>query len=163
MTIISLIAAIDEAGGLGFNNQLLCHLPADLQHFKAITMGKPVIMGRKTFDSIGKPLPGRVNIVLSRHSEVSIKDVLVFNSLGQALTEVQHYPEIMIIGGEQLFATAMHEANSLYITRIHHQFIADVFFPEIDMALWNCTAQEFRQRDEKNEYDMTFYRYERIK
>ncbi|EHL30763.1 hypothetical protein LDG_7191 [Legionella drancourtii LLAP12] len=112
MTIISLIAAIDEAGGLGFNNQLLCHLPADLQHFKAITMGKPVIMGRKTFDSIGKPLPGRVNIVLSRHSEVSIKDVLVFNSLGQALTEVQHYPEIMIIGGEQLFATAMHEANS---------------------------------------------------
>jgi dihydrofolate reductase len=163
MTTISLIAAIDEAGGLGFNNQLLCHLPADLQNFKKITMGKPVIMGRKTFDSIGKPLPGRVNIVLSRRSGASIKDVLVCDSLRHALSEVQYYPEIMIIGGEQLFATAMHDASYLYITRIHHQFTADVFFPEIDTTIWNCTSQEFRQRDEKNIYDMTFYIYERMK
>lgn len=162
MTIISLIAAIDEAGGLGFNNQLLCYLPADLQHFKTITMGKPVIMGRKTFDSIGKPLPGRLNLVLSRSAK-PIDGVVVCDSLERALIHSKDHPEIMIIGGEQLFAAAMQNASYLYITRIHHQFIADVFFPEIDATTWNCTSQESRQHDEKNKYDMSFYIYERIK
>lgn len=162
MSTISLIAAIDEAGGLGFNNQLLCHLPADLQHFKTITLGKPVIMGRKTFDSIGKPLPGRLNLVLSR-SQQAIDGVVVCDSLATALLRCQESPEIMIIGGEQLFAAAMDEANYLYITRIHHHFTADVFFPEIDATIWSCTSQEFRQHDEKNKYDMSFYIYERIK
>lgn len=160
MATISLIAAIDEAGGLGFNNQLLCHLPADLQHFKTITMGKPIIMGRKTFASIGKPLPGRLNIVLSRTTS-SIDGVLVFDSLEQALSKIQDNVEIMVIGGEQLFADAMHKANHLYITKIHHQFPADVFFPIIDEDVWNCINEEFRQRDEKNQYNMTFYTYAR--
>lgn len=160
MTIISLIAAIDEARGLGFNNQLLCHLPADLQHFKTTTMGKPIMMGRKTFESIGKPLPGRLNIVLS-HSLSAIDGVMVFNSLQQALSQIQEYPEIMIIGGEQLFRDAMNIADNLYITRIHHQFTADVFFPEINETLWCCTHKVLRQHDEKNKYDMTFYKYER--
>ncbi|MBI2785934.1 MAG: dihydrofolate reductase, partial [Legionella longbeachae] len=92
-TIISLIAAMDEANGLGINNQLLCHLPADLQHFKSITMCKPIIMGRKTFASIGKPLPGRLNIVLSRNSS-TIGEVLVVDSLEEAIRETSEYPEI---------------------------------------------------------------------
>lgn len=97
MSLISLIAAIDETGGLGINNQLLCYLPADLQHFKSITMGKPVIMGRKTYESIGKPLPGRLNIVISQSIQ-SIPGVIVVNSLWQAINETAHAPEVMIIG-----------------------------------------------------------------
>ncbi|PWY56824.1 dihydrofolate reductase [Legionella qingyii] len=160
--MISLIAAIDENGGLGFNNQLLCHLPADLQHFKSITMGKPIIMGRKTFASIGKPLPGRINIVLSRSVE-SIEGVTVVDSLEKAIKQTKEFSEIMIIGGAELFAETMEKANRLYITSIHHQFTADVFFPEIDESIWHCCDEQFRPCDEKNKYDMTFRTYERIK
>ncbi len=159
MTTISLIAAIDKARGLGFNNQLLCHLPADLQHFKTITMGKPVIMGRKTFESIGKPLPGRLNIVIS-HSLSEIPGVVIANSLEEALNHTKEYPEIMIIGGERLFNETINQATRLYITRIHHQFIADVFFPKIDELKWKCILEKFHPSDEKNQYDITFYTYE---
>lgn len=159
MTIISLIAALDEAGGIGINNQLLCHLPADLQHFKTITMGKPIIMGRKTYESIGRPLPGRLNIVLS-NSCSAIEGVVVVHSLSMALAETKDNAEVMIIGGEQLFKDALPIANRLYITRIHHQFPADVFFPNIDVNRWTCVDEVFRQHDEKNPYDMSFYIYE---
>jgi dihydrofolate reductase len=160
MTIISMIAAIDETGGLGINNQLLCYLPADLQHFKTITMGKPIIMGRKTFASIGKPLPGRTNVVLS-HSPSFMAGVSVVDSLSRAINNHETADEIMIIGGAEVFAQAMGVASRLYITRIHHHFNADVFFPEIDKSVWSCQSKEFRQHDDKNEYDMTFYTYER--
>lgn len=160
MTKISLIAAIDEAYGLGFNNQLLCHLPADLQHFKTITMGKPIIMGRKTFASIGKPLPGRLNIVLSRTMQ-PLDGVLIFDSLEKALAHTKECNEVMIIGGEQLFSEAINQATYLYITYIHHKFAADVFFPKINEDLWTCSQREFRQRDEKNQYDISFCIYEK--
>jgi dihydrofolate reductase len=160
MTALSLIAAIDQSDGLGINNQLLCHLPADLQHFKSITMGKPIIMGRKTYASIGRPLPGRLNIVLS-HSLSDIEGVHVFDSLDKAIEFTAEYPEVMIIGGAELFNEAIDKATSLYITRIHHQFAADVFFPKIDELIWSCRNQEFRARDERNIYDMTFCFYER--
>lgn len=160
MTIISLIAAVDESGGLGINNQLLCHLPADLQHFKSITMGKPIIMGRKTFISIGKPLPGRLNIVLSRSLSL-IDGVHVLDSLEKAIEYTAEHREIMIIGGAELFNDAIDKASSLYITHIHHQFTADVFFPKIDESVWHCRNEQFRHQDEKNRYDMTFCFYER--
>lgn len=160
MTIISLIAAIDEAGGLGINNQLLCHLPADLQHFKKITMGKPIIMGRKTFVSIGKPLPGRTNIVLS-HSSPSLEGVVVVDSLLKAINKYKEADELIIIGGAEIFNQSIEIATRLYITRIHHQFEADVFFPKIDTLVWSCQNKEFRQHDEKNSYDMTFCTFER--
>ncbi|HAZ7572938.1 dihydrofolate reductase [Legionella sp. PATHC032] len=161
MSLISLIAAVDETGGLGINNQLLCYLPADLQHFKSITMGKPVIMGRKTYESIGKPLPGRVNIVISQMIQ-SIPGVIVVNSLRQAINETAGAPEVMIIGGAKIYSQAILMANRLYITRIHHQFMADVFFPKINELEWSCQSKEFRQHDDKNQYDMTFCLYERI-
>ena len=159
--MISLIAAIDEANGLGFNNQLLYHLPADLQHFKAITMGKPILMGRKTFTSIGKPLPGRLNIVLSRNA-FPIEGVVVSNSLEDAIKECKDFPELMIIGGSELFAQLINKADRLYITRIHHRFTADVFFPEINEAIWHCQESQHRSQDEKNKFDMTFQIYQRV-
>lgn len=160
MTTISLIAAIDEAGGLGLNNQLLCHLPADLQHFKNVTMGKPIIMGRKTFASIGKPLPGRINIVLS-HSAVPIEGAVVFDSLMGAINNYHEAQEIIIIGGAEIYAQSIDVAHKLYITRIHHEFQADVFFPKIEEKIWSCQNKEFRLKDEKNPYDLTYYTYER--
>lgn len=160
MSIISLVAAIDEANGLGQNNQLLCHLPADLQHFKQITMGKPIIMGRKTYESIGRPLPGRSNIVLSQQL-LSIPGVIIVPSLDQALKQLASLPEVMIIGGAQLFAQSMDKANRLYLTKIHHQFTADTFFPAIDKTLWECSKERFQAHDEQNKFDMTFCVYEK--
>ena len=159
--MISLIAAIDENRGLGYNNQLLCHLPADLKHFKTLTMGKPIIMGRKTFESIGKPLPGRLNIVLSKQA-ISIEGVTVLHSLSQALEHVQAVPEVMIIGGATLFEQALPLAQRIYLTVIHHQFPADVFFPALDDNLWALMSDEWTNRDEKNLFDMTFYQYDRV-
>jgi len=162
MTTISLIAAMDEAGGIGRNNQLLCHLPADLKHFKTITLGKPIIMGRNTFESIGKPLPGRLNIVLSRTLSI-IEGILIFDSLEKALDQVQDMPEVMIIGGAELYNQTLSQANRLYITVIHHRFDADVFFPKIDPAYWVCATKEFCQKDDRNAYDMTYISYEKNK
>ena len=159
--MISLIAAIDENRGLGYNNQLLCHLPADLKHFKTLTMGKPIIMGRKTFESIGKPLPGRLNIVLSKQA-IAIEGVSVFHSLGQALESVQDYAEVMIIGGANLFEQALPLAQRIYLTIIHHQFPADVYFPPLDHNHWILMTDEKSNRDEKNQFDMTFCQYDRV-
>lgn len=160
MTIISLIAAIDENRGLGKQNKLLCHLPADLTYFKTITLGKPIIMGRKTHDSIGKSLPGRLNIMLSKHT-VDIQDVTVVKSLQDALKLTIGMPEVMIIGGADVFQQALPLADQVYLTIIHAQLDADVFFPELDKKTWHCKETIERARDEKNSYDLTFCRFER--
>lgn len=155
MTIISLIAALDEHGGLGKNNQLLCHLPADLQHFKKLTMGKPIMMGRRTFESIGKPLPNRLNIVISTTMD-SLPGVSVYASLSDALRATSEAIEIMIIGGARLFQEGLPIAQHLYLTKIHHQFKADVFFPSFSEQDWMVESSEFYPHDAKNPYDMTF-------
>jgi dihydrofolate reductase len=160
MTIISLIAAMDEAGGIGRNNQLLCHLPADLQHFKAITLGKSILMGRNTYESIGKPLPGRLNIVISNTMQAQ-EGIVVVDSIEKALKQEQDSSEVMIIGGSTIYAQTISRAERLYITVIHHAFEADVFFPKIDKEIWRCSSSEFRPKDEKNTYDMTFCMYEK--
>ena len=159
--MISLIAAMDENRGLGKENKLLCHLPADLKHFKELTIGKPVIMGRKTYESIGKALPGRFNIVLSR-TATEINDATVVDSLQQAIVLTQGLPEVMVIGGAKLFEQALPLAQRLYLTLIHAQFEADVFFPAIESRHWQCRQAVERQHDEKNGYDLTFICYERI-
>lgn len=159
MTIISLILAMDENRGIGKQNALLCHLPADLKHFKEITLGKPIIMGHKTYLSIGKPLPGRLNIVLSRQNR-TIEGVTVVHSLEQALLLTHNAPEIMIIGGGTLFEQSLPIAQRIYLTLIHHQFKADVYFPKLDADRWILTESFTKQCDEKNKYDMTFYRYD---
>lgn len=158
MSTISLIAALDLSNGLGANNQLLCHLPADLHYFKKATMGKPIVMGRKTYESIGRPLPGRLNIVLS-HTLSKLEGITVTQSLAEAITLTKSHPEIMIIGGADLYAQAIGIADKLYITRIHHQFSAEVYFPFIDEKIWICQHKEFHQKDLKNNYDFSFETY----
>lgn len=163
MSMISLIAAVDEANGLGKNNQLLCHLPADLLYFKSLTIGKPVIMGRKTFESIGKALPNRLNIVLTRKQESENSSVITVNTLEKALTITATNPEIMIIGGAQIYEQALSIANRVYLTRIHHLFDADVFFPQLADSEWQLVSKEDRKKDEKNQFDLSFCIYESIK
>lgn len=162
MAIISLIAAVDESNGLGKNNKLLCHLPADLKHFKKLTLGKPIIMGRNTYNSIGKPLPGRTNIVLST-TKSTIADIKLTNSLDMAIKiAAAESAEIMIIGGASVYEQALPLANRIYLTQIHHKFDADVFFPQLDSSLWHCKEKHFQASDEKNSYDMTFCLYEHV-
>ncbi len=161
MPIISLIVAMDNKGGLGKENQLLCHLPADLKHFKALTMGKPIIMGIKTYRSIGKALPDRLNIVLSKHTH-HLEDATVVDSLEKAIKLTSDAPEIMIIGGANVFQQALPLAHRIYLTQIHETFEADVFFPTLDKTLWEERESTFRPKDEKNKHDMTFLTYHRI-
>ncbi|MCP0913795.1 MULTISPECIES: dihydrofolate reductase [Legionella] len=162
MGLVSLIAAMDENRGLGCENKLLCHLPADLNYFKTMTMGKPIIMGRKTFASIGVPLPGRQNIVISSQS-LQIAGITLVHSLQEALQLTQYEPETMIIGGAKVFSEAMPLARRIYLTQIHHRFErADVFFPKIEKSIWKCVHETHRPRDDKNAYDLTFFVYERI-
>ena len=159
MTILSLIAIVDENHGLGKENHLLCHFPADLKHFKTLTLGKPIIMGRKTYDSIGKVLPGRLNIVLSRQA-INIEGATVLSTLEEALAYTKAFPEVMIIGGAQLFEQTLPMAARVYLTRIHHCFDADVFFPPLDPAMWSCDEATWRERDAANPYDLTFCRFQ---
>jgi dihydrofolate reductase len=160
MTKISLIAAIDEEGGIGSNNQLLAHIPADLKYFKAVTMGKPIIMGRNTYESIGRPLPGRKNIIISSILK-SNDQITVLPTITAALEYTKTNLEVMIIGGAQIFAESIKLATCLYITKIHHQFHADVFFPAIDPLYWDCKEISSLTHDEINPYDLSFCIYER--
>ncbi len=157
---ISLIAAIDESQGLGKDNELLCHMPADLKYFKQITLNKTIVMGRKTYDSIGKPLPKRTNIVVSRNTRLFIPGVTITSSLENALS-LSSSDETMIIGGASIYAQAIELADKLYITKIHHQFNADAFFPNISLDEWKITSIESHNKDEKNPYDYDFITYER--
>jgi len=161
--IISLIAALGRNNEIGKGNDLLCHLPADLKHFKEITLGHTVIMGRKTFDSLPKgALPNRRNVVISRNPELKIKGAEVFSSLDQALLKSINEVEVFIIGGAQIYEYSLPFADKLYITRIHAAFPeADVFFPSIDFKIWNETGRETFPADEKNPYSFSFIEYEK--
>ena len=156
------IAAIDEEGGMGLANTLPWYLPADLAHFKAMTMGKPIVMGRKTYESIGRPLVGRRNIVLSRQS-FDVAGVEVANSLEAmlALFSDNSTSVIMVIGGVAVFEAALDKAESIYLTRIHHAFKADVFFPVLDTNEWEEALLSRFHADAANPYDLSFYCYSR--
>lgn len=157
--MISMIVAMDENNGIGYLNQLLCHLPADLAYFKRMTLGKPVIMGRHTYESIGKPLPGRKNIVISRQTELRIEGVCVVNSLDKALEFASAEFDVMVIGGAEIYRQALKKADCLFITRIHHLFEADTHFPELDKSRWVLKEASYRKRDDENPYDITFEVY----
>lgn len=159
MQKISLVVAVDERFAIGKEKKLLCHLPHDLQHFKNLTMGKPILMGRKTFESIGRPLPGRRNIVLTRQ-EISITGVEIEHSLNKALIKLKDSPEIMIIGGAKIFAQTLALANYIYLTQIHHIFHgADAFFPPLNEKTWIKTKLGEHPQDATHPYAMTFYCY----
>lgn len=152
---------MDEQNGIGKDQKLLCHLPADLAFFKSQTMGKPMIMGRRTFESIGRALPGRRSIVLSSQ-EHNIPDIEIVHSVEQALTLCAQCPEIMVIGGSSVYASFLPLAQRIYVTLIHHYFSADTFFPKLNEQAWTKTILKEFAADEKNAYDLTFLCYERL-
>ncbi len=159
--MLSIIAALSRNRVIGRNNQLPWRLPADLKHFKAVTLGKPVIMGRKTFDSIGKPLPGRDNIVVTRNPQFHTAGIAVVHSLDAALANAQAAPEIMLIGGAQLYAEALPRTQRLYLTLIHVDVDGDAHFPVYNPADWRETAREDHAPDENNHYSYSFLILER--
>jgi dihydrofolate reductase len=138
---LTLVVAIDAQRGIGIDNRLPWHLPEDLAHFKRVTLGKPIVMGRKTFDSIGRPLPGRRNIVVTRNPGWSHAGVETASSLPAAVALLGGEPA-SIIGGAQIFNDAMALADCLVVTEIDHVFRCDTFFPPIDPALWQETARD---------------------
>ena len=158
---ISIIVIYDRNRAIGHNNKLPWHLPADLAHFKRATMGCPVIMGRNTFASIGKPLPGRHNIVVSASGNVRHDGVTVTSSLESALAASSEAPEVFIIGGAQLYQRAINVAQRIVATEIDGEFTADTFFPALDRKIWCETSRNHRPTDEKNPFAMDFVLYER--
>ena len=139
--MLSLIVAFDQNQLIGSGNALPWHLPADLKHFKALTMGKPILMGRKTFESIGRALPGRDNWVISR-SDFAAPDVFHAHSLEEAIARTNHHPEVMIIGGASIYEQALALVDRLYITKILHAYEGDAWFPPVNWAQWQCISQE---------------------
>lgn len=162
--IISLIVAADEHNGIGKNNQLLCHLPADLKYFKQTTSGHHIVMGRKTYDSIGRPLPNRVNMVITRNSLLNLPGCVVVADLKQAIDYAAQNgeTELFITGGGTIYEQALPMAHRIYLTRIHHNFDADTFFPVVEPTSWKELSNEFHEKDEKNVYDYTFQVLEKL-
>lgn len=161
--MISFIVAADENNVIGKNNQLPWHLPSDMKYFKNQTWGMTVIMGRKSLESLGKPLKGRKNIVVTRNKQWSCEGVEVAHSIDEALELAKQtgVNELFIIGGAEIFKEAMPIANRIYLTRIHHQFDGDVYFPEISTEEWNLVQNRFCHEDEKNPYAHSFQVWER--
>ncbi len=165
--MISLIAAIAKNNELGKNNTLVWSMPTDLKYFRKITSGHPVIMGRKTFEAIGHPMPNRKNIIITRDKTYIFTGVDVVHSLKEAIirarTTLAQNEEVFIIGGEEIFKQSMDLADRLYITHINAiDKEADTFFPEIIPIVWNEISREEHKKDKDNPYDYTFSIYERF-
>lgn len=158
---VSLIAAVARNGVIGRDNRLPWRLPADLQHFKRLTMGKPVIMGRRTWQSLGRPLPGRRNIIVTRDPALRAEGGVVTHSLAEAMEAASGSDEVMIIGGAGLFAEILPRADRLYLTEVQAEVDGDVYFPKFDTAEWAETDRQAHRADEKNEFDYDFVVLER--
>lgn len=157
---ISIIVAIGENHAIGKNNQLLWHMPNDLKHFKDLTSGRTIIMGRKTFDSVGKPLPRRRNIVVTRQ-DITIPGCEIVKSVEDGLALCKDEDEVFIGGGAEIYKLAMHLTDRIYLTIIHKSFDADTFFPEIDKSEWEEVKREDFEPDEKNPLPYSFITLER--
>ncbi len=156
-----MIAAMGQNRGIGLKGELLWHLPDDLKFFKQQTLGCPIIMGRKTYDSIGKPLPGRRNIVLTRNEDFHSQGVEVFRSLQDAIAACLSSDKIFIAGGAEIYTQALPMADSLVLTHVHHSLEADAFFPEWNPAEFELISELHHEPDERHAYSFTFSHYER--
>ncbi|MBM4762040.1 dihydrofolate reductase [Bacillus sp. B15-48] len=160
--MISLIWAMDENRVIGSYNKLPWHIPGDLKFFKKVTMGHPIVMGRKTHESIGKPLPGRENIIITRDRQYKSEGCLVLHSIDELLEyESKTAEEVFVIGGAEIFKEIIPHANRLYLTMIHHQFDGDTYFPVFHMDEWELETRQIGIKDEKNPYDYEFLIYKR--
>lgn len=158
--IVSIVVAISENHAIGKDNKLLWYLPKDLKHFKEITSGHTVIMGRKTYDSVGRPLPNRRNIIITRQP-ITIEGCEVVNSIEAALHLCAGTPEVFIVGGAEIYKQAMHLTDSIYLTIVHAVIEGDTYFPEIKEDIWKETQRQDHEPDEKNALPFSFITYER--
>ena len=157
---IALIAVLDNNNGIGKDNKLLCHLPADLKRFKQLTTGHTIVMGRKTFESLPNgPLPNRRNIVLTRNKNFLAEGTKTANSRNEVYELCKTEEKIFVIGGEKTYKLFIEKADILHITRIEHQFEADAFFPEFSDNKWEITNRTNHETDEKNKYPYSFIDY----
>jgi dihydrofolate reductase len=166
---LALIAAYSQNRVVGYDNKLPWHLPEDLQYFKRCTSGKAIIMGRKTFESIGRPLPNRTNIVISRNKQFQAQGVTVIASLEQAIelaeavNEVNGVDEVMVIGGAAIYELALPLADRLYLTHVHASIEGDAYFPQVDFSHWHEVQRADYSASDSNPYDYSFVVYEKEK
>lgn len=160
--MLTIIAAVAQNNALGKNNDLIWHLPNDLKRFKKITLGHHVIMGRKTFESLGKPLPNRTTIIISRKPDYKVSGCITVNSLEEAINAAKADDHPYILGGGEIYQQALTYAEILDLTLVHHPFEeADTFFPEIDFSQWDEISREDFKADENHRYDYSFVRYKK--
>jgi dihydrofolate reductase len=161
MPKFSIIVAVAENGVIGSGNQLPWRLPDDLKRFKALSLGKPVVMGRKTYDSIGRPLPGRLNIVVSRRGDLEIPGCTVVTSLTDAIAAAGAVAEIVIVGGADIYRQVLPQVQTIHLTRVHATVPGDVHFPELAANEWRELATEYHPADERHAHAFTFSTVER--
>ncbi len=153
--MIAIIVATDKQGGIGKDNALLWHLPNDLKRFKSITSGHPIIMGRKTYDSIGRPLPNRLNIIITQNKDLNIEGCVIVHSLKDAIIAAEG-KDVFIIGGGSIYEQAMEIADMIYLTLVDVTLEADTHFPKIEDDKWQIVHSESHSKDEKHDYDYQF-------
>lgn len=156
MPLVSIIVATDERGAIGRGGGLPWRLPDDLKRFKALTMGKPIVMGRKTWDSIGRPLPGRHNIVITRQGGFAVPGVTVVASFDDALAAVGDVPEVCIIGGAEIYRLALPRAELIHLTRVHAAVDADTYFPPLAAGEWDEVLVEQHAADERHSFAYSY-------
>jgi len=161
--LISIIAALSENGVIGRNNRLPWHLPADLAHFKALTLGKPIVMGRRTWESLPGLLPERTHIVVTRDRSYRAEGCILVASPEEAIAAARDAAEIMVVGGAGLYRVMLPLAGRMYLTRVAARVEGDVSFPDLDPSCWREVAREERRCDERNRHDLTFLTLERIR
>ncbi len=161
--MVSLIVAAANNDAIGKGNEMLWHLPEDLKFFKNITWGMPVIMGRKTFESVGKPLPGRTNIIVTTNNDWSAEGTIATTNIDDALeaAKATNAKEIFITGGGEIYKQTIAIANRIYLTRVNTEIDGDAFFPTVDETIWEKVFEKNVMADEKNKFDMSFQRWER--
>lgn len=162
---LSIIVAASENNVIGINNHLPWHLPVDMKYFKDTTMGKPIVMGRKSFEELGRVLPGRPNIMITRRPEYPVEGLHIVSSLEAGIEKAKTFgtEEIFITGGGEIFKMALPIVDRLYLTRVHAEVTGDTYFPEFDPRGWKLVKNERHEKDEKHQYALTFQVWEREK
>jgi len=161
MIISLIVAAGDGNNAIGFKGKIPWHLPADFKRFKDLTLGHPIIMGQKTFESIGKPLPGRINIIVTNDADYRAEGCRITHSMDEAIAVAKDATEVFVIGGGQIYRLAFPVAQRIYLTKVHGSFEGDTFFPEVSGGGWRLVSSEPHLKDENNAFDYTFCVYEK--
>src|SRR5687768_7725080 len=162
MPKLTIIVAVADNGVIGSGNQLPWRLPDDLKRFKALSLGKPVVMGRKTYDSIGRPLPGRLNIIVSRQRNLQVAGCQVVSSLAEAIAAAEGAPEIVIVGGADIYRQVLPQVATIHLTRVHADIPGDVLFPKLAENEWREVATEYHPADDRHAHAFTFSTLARV-